>query len=282
VTRPLLRDERAAFDPQLLRDAGRGERLHKALARAGVASRRDCELLVEEGRVTVNGVVVPSLPAWVDLERDVVEVDGRRVRPPCRLVHVMLNKPERVVSTASDEANRRTVVELVQHPSGQRLYPVGRLDFDTRGLLLLTNEGELAHRLTHPRYSVARVYRAVVRGRVSVETLEQLRSGLVLAHRRQGRTLGARRARAEAQIVHLDRDRSLLDITLHEGQNRQIRRLLARLGHPVKRLTRIRMGPLELKGVAPGAWRELEAREVRALRQAVGLEGRRRGSRKAS
>jgi len=249
--------------------------LHKALAHAGVASRRACEALVAEGRVRVNGAEIRQLPVWVDLSQDVVAIDGLRVGAPIRKLHILLNKPERCVSTVRDEAGRRTVVDLVSHPSGDRLYPVGRLDIDTRGLVLLTNDGELAQRLTHPRYGVEKVYRAIVKGVVSQETLVAMREGVMLAKRESGKTHGAARASATVRVVHRKPLRTILDITLHEGQNRQIRRMFAQFGHPVKRLTRIRMGPLELRGVALGAWRELTVMEIRALRRAAGLQRRR-------
>jgi len=246
-------------------------RLHKALAEAGVASRRACEALVEAGAVTVNGRVVRTLPAWVDPERDEIVVEGRRVRPPDRKVWVLLNKPRRRLTTCDDPGGRPTVVDLVDHPLARRLYPVGRLDYDTSGLLLLTNDGDLANRLTHPRFGVEKTYRAKVRGRVDDQTLARLVTGEHLALRRDGRTVGAARAAAvHARVVRRDREKTTIELTLAEGRNREVRRLLARLGHPVVRLERVRVGPIRLKGLRRGEWRELTAGEVAALRRAAG------------
>jgi len=158
------RSSRAPSDPK---DASRGERIQKVLARAGIGSRRHCEELVEQGQVRVNGRVVDELPAWVDPMADDIVVNGRPVPKAERHVYVMLYKPRNTLSTLSDPDHRRTVADLVQHPSVDRLYPVGRLDYDTMGLLLMTNDGELANRLTHPRYGVHKTYRAVVKGAVS-------------------------------------------------------------------------------------------------------------------
>lgn len=264
-----------AADP--LRDAARGVRLHKALAEAGVASRRACEDLVRAGLVSVNGRVVQSLPAWVDLDADVVEVEGRRIEPPRRRVCVLLNKPRRCLSTCDDPGGRRTVVDLVDHPLARRLYPVGRLDFDTSGLLLLTNDGDLAQRLTHPRFGVEKTYRAKVQGCLDDARLRDLLAGAHLAVRRDGRTVGVARAAAvEARIVRRDREKTTIELTLAEGRNRQVRRLLARLGHPVVRLERVRLGPIRLKGLRRGEWRELTSGELQALRRAARAPGRRR------
>lgn len=262
-----------------LRDADRpgAVRLQRALADAGVASRRHCEDLIHDGLVRVNGEVVDALPAWVCPEQDRIEVDGKplprkhkALKEATRHVYVMLYKPARTVSTASDPAGRRTVVNLVQHPSGARLYPVGRLDYDTVGLILLTNDGDLANRLTHPRYGVHKTYRATVKGLLDEEALAELERGVYLAERREGKTVGAARtAHVELRLVKRDRDRTIVDVTLREGRNRQVRRMFAGLGHPVKKLIRTGMGPIELKGVRMGEWRELTRDEVRALRKAA-------------
>ncbi len=228
--------------------------------------------MIEEGIVQVNGEVVRTNPAWVDPDRDRVEVAGEPVRPPDRRIYVLLNKPARVLSTARSEPGdtRRTVLDLVDHPAGARLYPVGRLDFETTGLLLLTNDGDLANRLTHPRFGVEKTYHAVVRGRIEDEDVARLEKGIYLAERREGRTVGASRtARVRIRILKRDRDRTTLELTLKEGRNRQVRRLLAAVGCPVKRLERVAMGPLRLKGIARGAWRELTRAELQALRRAA-------------
>ena len=244
------------------------------MADAGVASRRDCEKLIEDGKVEVNGRVVTKLPVWVQPEHDRIIVAGRRLPPPQRPVHVLLNKPVRTLTSARDEpgSDRRTVIDLVDHPARAKLFPVGRLDYDTVGLVLLTNDGELANRLTHPRYGVPKTYRAVVRGRVDHADVRELENGIYLAERREGRTVGAvRTGRVEFAIVHQDREKTTIDITIREGRNRQVRRMLAAVDLPVKKLERIAMGPLRLRGVARGEWRELTGREVGMLRKACGL-----------
>ncbi|USN98921.1 MAG: rRNA pseudouridine synthase [Phycisphaeraceae bacterium] len=260
-----------------LRDASRGRRLQRVLADAGVASRRECERLIEEGRVKVNGRVVRDLPAWVDPDEDRIEVEGRPLRPPERHLYILLNKPPRTLTSAKDEpgADRRTVLDLVNHPARAKLFPVGRLDYDTTGLLILTNDGELANRLTHPRYGVPKTYRAVVKGNVDEAAMRELEAGVVLADRKDGKTVGASRTNpVEWTIVHREADKTTLDITIREGRNRQVRRMLAQIGHEVKKLERTAMGPLRLKGVARGGWRELTHREVEALRKAAAM-GRR-------
>lgn len=256
------------------RTGGDGQvRLHKALATAGLASRRACEELIARGAVAVNGEAVVRSPVWVNPDLDKVTIDGRPVRLKSdRLVYVMLYKPRNTVTTLEDPDGRRTVGELVDHPSGERLYPVGRLDYDTMGLVLMTNDGELANRLTHPRYEVHKTYRAVVKGRLEDEMLEKLREGFYLADRRSGRTDGreqdgGRGDRGGAR----EPTRTLIDITLREGRNRQVRRMLAKVGCPVKKLVRIQMGPLTLKGVPLGAWRELTSTEVGLLKRAAGI-----------
>lgn len=247
-------------------------RLQRFLADAGVASRRHSEQLVEEGRVKVNGTTVFDLPVFVTPGVDRVQVDGTVIEGPERHVYVMLNKPGKTLSTVEDEpgAARRTVLDLVEHPSGVRLYPVGRLDYDTRGLVLLTNDGELANKLTHPRFGVEKTYHAVVKGFLEEEALEKLEKGIYLAERREGRTVGAIRAsHVKLAIIKRDRERTVLEVTLKEGRNRQVRRMLAAVGCPVKKLERVAMGPLKLKGLAMGEWRELSLVEVQQLRRAV-------------
>lgn len=260
-------EEKPPTDP--LRDASRGIRLQKAMADAGVGSRRACEELIESGEVEVNGRAVLDLPAWVDPSRDRILVRGRPLPVEERAVHVMLHKPRNVVCTMDDPEGRRTVAELVSHPAAARLFPVGRLDYDSTGLLLMTNDGELANRLTHPRYGVLKTYRATVKGEVAEEALEQLEQGIYLAERREGRTTGAQRAaHVGIRIVYRERTRTILEITLAEGRNRQVRRMLASVGHPVRKLMRIGMGPLSLKGLAIGEWRELTRAELNMLRRA--------------
>lgn len=247
-------------------------RLQRVMADAGIASRRACEEMIQSGLVTVNGEIVRELPVLVDPEEDRIVVEGRPLPKRDPRIYIMLNKPSRTVTTNADEpgANRRTVIDLVEHPAAKRLFPVGRLDFETLGLLLLTNDGELANRLTHPSYGVAKTYRVVVRGKLADEDIASLEEGIYLAERKEGRTVGAARtARVQLEIVKRDRDRTTLHLTLKEGRNRQVRRMLAGVGYPVKKLERISMGPLKLKGLARGEWRELTRDEVRSLREAT-------------
>lgn len=252
-----------------------GERLQRVMADAGVASRRECERLIESGAVEVNGEIVTSLPVFVQPD-DRILVEGRPIRKsPERKLYLMLNKPARTLTTLADEpgADRRTVMDLIDHPQKSRLFPVGRLDFDSTGLLLITNDGELANKLTHPRFGVAKTYLVVVKGRIEEDAVAELEEGIYLADRKSGRTTGASRtARVEVKIVAIDRDKTTLELTLREGRNRQVRRLLAAVGFPVKSLERVGMGPVRLKGVARGQWRELDAREIGSLRKAANAD----------
>ena len=228
--------------------------------------------MIENGDVSVNGQLITRLPAWVDPEEDRIVVAGKVVAAPDRKIYVMLNKPPRTLSTAKDEpgADRRTVTELVDHPAAPRLFPVGRLDYDTVGLILLTNDGELANRLTHPRYGVPKTYRVAVKGSLDEEAIKELERGIFLAQRKAGRTDGAARtAHVEIALIARERDKTVVELTLREGRNRQVRRMLAAVGYPVKKLERVGMGPVKLKGLARGQWRELTRDEINALKKAA-------------
>jgi len=229
-------------------------RLNAYLARAGVASRRRADALIRAGRVRVNGA--PGELNTVVAKSDVVEVDGARVQRQ-RLAYVLLHKPAGAVTTARDPQGRRTVVELV--PDEPRVVPVGRLDADTTGALLLTNDGDLAHRLAHPRYGVPKVYEAEVEGSPSADALARLREGVELD---DGVT-----APAEARMLAPGR----IELTLHEGRKHQVKRMCEMVGHHVRRLHRSRYAGLDLDGLEPGEWRELTLDEVAALRVLVGL-----------
>ncbi|MCA9273990.1 MAG: rRNA pseudouridine synthase [Phycisphaerales bacterium] len=258
--------------PDRYDDKSRGPRLQRVLADAGVAARRVCEELILAGDVEVNGRIVDTLPAFVDPEIDRIRVQGRPIKNQTRKIYVILNKPPRTVTTTADEPDmdRRTVTDLVDHPSASRLYPVGRLDYDTTGLLLLTNDGDLANKLTHPRFGVVKTYHAVVKGKLTDEDAAQIAEGIYLAERKAGKTTGASRtARVEVSIFRRDRERTILELRLQEGRNRQVRRMLAAVGCPVKKLQRVAMGPLVLKGLPSGAWRELTKGEVDALRRSI-------------
>jgi 23S rRNA pseudouridine2605 synthase len=227
-------------------------RLNAYLARAGVASRRAADELIKTGRVRVNGAL-GELNTDVG-SRDRVEVDGERVRPQ-KLAYVLLHKPAGVVTTSHDPRRRRTVVDLVDLPV--RVVPVGRLDADTTGALLLTNDGPLAHRLAHPRYEVEKVYVAEVEGRPDDGALKRLAEGVRLE---EGRT-------APARVRRLGPSR--VELAIHEGRKHQVKRMLQMVGHPVVRLHRPRYAGLTLAGLAPGEWRELEPAEVESLRAAT-------------
>ena len=231
-----------------------GERLQKVLARVGLGSRRVCENLIEDGRVTVNGEVA-ILGRRVETTVDHVEVDGVQIGVAPGLVYYLLNKPKGVVSTASDPQGRPTVVQLV--PDEPRVYPVGRLDTDTEGLLLLTNDGDLTHRLTHPSFGVEKEYLAEVDGAPSRGALRTLRDGVDLE---DGRTSPAKVSEVSPGVLRL---------VIHEGRNRQVRRMCEAVGHPVRRLVRTRIGPLRDPALEPGLWRALTLDEVRTLERAA-------------
>ncbi|HMC40502.1 MAG TPA: pseudouridine synthase [Acidimicrobiales bacterium] len=231
-----------------------GERLQKVLAAAGIGSRRACEELIAAGRVSVNGAVA-ELGRRVDPAADRVTVDGVPVATRPGLVYYLLNKPAGVVSTASDPEGRPTVTGLV--PGEPRVFPVGRLDAATEGLLLLTNDGDLAHRLTHPSFGVEKEYLATVAGAPKPGAMRRLREGVDLE---DGRTAPAKVSQVQPEVLR---------ITIHEGRNRQVRRMAEAVGHPIRRLVRTRIGPLRTGRLRPGDWRLLTQDEVRALERAA-------------
>lgn len=237
-------------------------RLQKILSQAGVASRRSAETLIAEGRVTVNGKTVLEMGVKADPQADDIRVDGRRIKAAERRRYILLNKPSGYVSTRSDPQRRRTVLDLL---AGVReyVYPVGRLDYDTEGLLLLTNDGDLAARLTHPRHGLERCYEARVAGMPDDHDLERLRAGIPLDGRR---TL-------PADVLLLNDGRrggdGVLRLVIREGRNRQVRRMCEAVGHPVQTLRRTRFGPIGDRRLKPGAWRDLSLDEVRTIRKAV-------------
>ena len=243
------------------------ERIQKVLANAGVASRRNVEEMVQQGRVAVNGRVVTELPVLIDPARDKVEVDDEPVKLKGHAVgrrfYVIMNKPKGVYSTNVAQGEQTRAIDLLPPDFPARVYPVGRLDAESRGLLLLTNDGELTNQLTHPRYGVAKTYRAMVDGYMKNETVEELSKGVWLADAKTGK--GFKTGRSHIKVAKRSRDKTILEITIREGRNRQVRRMLARLGHKVRDLTRIKMGPLTLHGLQPGQFRLLTPREVREL-----------------
>lgn len=239
------------------------ERLARFLAHAGVASRRHAEVLIAEGRVQVNGATVTTQGTRIDPARDRVLVDGKPVQASERLVYIMLHKPAGYVSTASDPQGRPTVLDLLpEELRRMRVYPVGRLDIDTSGLLLLTNDGDFALKLAHPRYVQEKHYEALIRGYPNVAALNQLRRGVDILED-DGST--HRTAPARVRVLRQEGGNVWLAITLHEGRKRQIRRMLAAVGYPVLQLQRSGVGALTLRGVAVGSWRYLSAEEVGEL-----------------
>ena len=233
------------------------ERLQKILSQAGVASRRASEALMLEGRVTVNGDTVRELGTKADAARDDIRVDGRRIKIVERRRYLLLNKPRGYVTTRSDPQRRPTVIDLLVGVR-EYVYPVGRLDFDSEGLLLLTNDGDLAARLTHPRHGVARVYDVRVLGNMDRHDVERLAKGVTIDGRRT----------APAEVTPLGP--SHVTLTIREGRNRQVRKMCEALGHPVTALRRIAIGPIKDARLKPGQWRELSDVEVERLRRAAG------------
>lgn len=235
-------------------------RLQKILSQAGVASRRAAEKLITEGRVMVNGITVRELGTKADAATDDIRVDGRRIKVAQRFRYILLYKPAGYVTTRSDPQRRRTVLDLLQGVK-EYIYPVGRLDYDTQGLLLLTNDGDLAAKLTHPRHEVERTYEAHVSGMPNEAAIEALRRGIPLD--------GRRTRPADVVLVNKGRrdDEGVLLVTIREGRNRQVRRMLEAVGHPVTSLKRIRFGPISDRRLKPGDWRELTDTEVERLKK---------------
>lgn len=238
-------------------------RLQKFLSQAGVASRRAAEQLIKDGRVRVNGETVTEMGITVNPQTDHVAVDNRPVRPVAKQEYLLLYKPVGYVTTVKDPYGRSTVTELVAE-AGVRVYPVGRLDLDTSGVLLLTNDGELANRLTHPSFGVEKEYLARVHDLPDAEALTALAKGIKLD---DGMT-----APAQVRLVKGGRPTSIVSLTIKEGRNRQVRRMLEAVGHPVVSLKRVRFGPLTLAGLQEGRWRSLSLREVAELRRVAGLK----------
>jgi len=243
-------------------EAADGVRLQKVLAQAGIGSRRACEALIGEGRVEVNSEVVTEQGRRVDPERDVIRVDGARIPPPRRHLYLALNKPRGVVVTMDDPEGRRTVADVLAEGASrslkkERLFHVGRLDTDSEGLLILTNDGDFAHKLAHPSYQVPKTYIVEVTGVVSPQTLRRLRRGITLED-------GPVRP-TSVKIVSSAGEKSLLKITLQEGRNRIVRRTMEAVGHPVRRLSRIGIGPVRLGNLQTGEYLELTAEELGGL-----------------
>jgi 23S rRNA pseudouridine2605 synthase len=299
----------ADFKPRPAADAvesrASGIRLQRVMADAGVASRRDCEEMIEDGRVEVNGSIVTTLPIFVNPATDRISVDGQllpRSDRAARRVYVMLNKPDNTLGTTRDDleykkGGRRTVTDLVQHSSGARLYPVGRLDFHSTGLVLMTNDGELADRLTHARYGVTKTFRVWVNGAVRPDIVEMLRRriGKKDATDSQGRPNGGvhivnddeehhgRRPPRQSHPSHSSNQRSekvgavttIIEIQIRDGKTDPLDEMLLTAGVRIRRIARTAIGPLKLMGVRPGEWRDLTKDELRSLKEAAGLHEQR-------
>ncbi len=246
------------------------ERIQKILAAAGVDSRRNVEQMILQGRIAVNGKVFTRLPVLVDPQKDKVTVDGQSVsiKEPDQgeRMYILMNKPKGVLTTNVAQGEQVRAIDLLPKTLPGRVYPVGRLDAESKGLLLLTNDGELTNQLTHPRYGVAKTYRASVDGYVEGSTLEKLSRGVWLGDGSGG---SMRSGHSKMKIISRSRVSTVLEITINETRNRELRRMLAHAGHKVRELTRIRMGPLTLDKLAPGEIRALTVKEVRQLQKLV-------------
>jgi pseudouridine synthase len=249
-------------------DGRAGERLQKLLSQAGVASRRLAEELIAQGRVQVNGITVTTLGTKADAATDDIKVDGRRIQTQKRKRYILLHKPRGYVTTRSDPEGRPTVLDLLRGVR-EYIYPVGRLDYDSEGLLLLTNDGDLAARLSHPRHEVDKVYEARIRGVPDAHVLERLEKGVTID--------GRRTAPAKVRVLDppkkfpSEHEQTRVELAIHEGRHRQVRQMFDAIGHPVVRLKRVRIGPIEDPQMPPGHWRELTPQEVARLQRAAGL-----------
>ena len=232
------------------------QRLQKVLAAAGVDSRRNCEELIVSGVVRVNRKVVDELPAFVDLDKDVITVHGKRIHA-ARKVYFLLNKPKGVICTNSDPQGRKKAIDLVRTP--ERIFCVGRLDVDTTGIIILSNDSELANKLTHPRYGLPKTYVVGIKGQITGEQVEKLKKGIWLAEGKTGR--------ASVKILKRGHKESLIEVTIRQGLNRQVRRMLAKVGLPVKSLKRTRIGKLTSRGLGVGKFRSLAAGEIAHLKK---------------
>jgi 23S rRNA pseudouridine2605 synthase len=245
------------------------QRIQKILANTGIASRRNIEEMVRQGRIAVNGKVLTELPILVDPQIDRVSVDGESLKLRSeeigRRIYILMNKPKGVYSTNVAQGEQVRAIDLLPPELSARVYPVGRLDAQSKGLLLLTNDGDLTNRLTHPRFGVPKTYRAGVDGWIGPKEIEALQKGVWLADPHSGK--GFKASIGYVSVVRRGREHSVLDITLKEGRNRQVRRMLSSIGHKVRELTRIKMGPLTLGDLETGHFRELTSRELKQLHE---------------
>jgi len=236
------------------------QRLQKILAAAGVASRRKCEELITEGVVSVNRKVVDALPAFADPDTDIITVRGKRIRR-AEKVYFLLNKPKGVICTSSDPAGRKKAIDLIDCPL--RIFCVGRLDADTTGAIILTNDSDLANRLTHPRYELPKTYEVRIRGRIEGDSLEKLKKGVWLSEGKTGR--------AAVKVIRRSTTESLIQVTIRQGLNRQVRRTIARLGYKVKALKRTKIGNISIKGMTLGGYKKLAKAQLNYLKKTTRL-----------
>ncbi len=232
-------------------------RLQKYLAEAGVASRRKCEEFISQGRVEVNGKIV-TVPGTKIEGKELIKVDGKEIRQEQKKVYILLNKPVGYISTAKDQFSRRTVLDLVETVK-ERIYPVGRLDYDTSGLMFLTNDGGLANRLTHPKHEMTKAYRVMISGSLKEEEIKGLENGIEIE--------GYKTAPAKVSIVDTSKKDSIIEIIIHEGRNRQVRKMFEVMGHVVLRLKRVAIGPVKIEGLEEGNWRYLSKKEIESLKR---------------
>ena len=233
-------------------------RLQKFMARCGVASRRKSEEIIEEGRVKINGDIITQPGTKVDPDKDIIEVDNKKIKLEENNVYILLNKPVGYITTVDDEFGRKKVLDLLSDIK-ERIYPVGRLDYDTSGFLLLTNDGDLAYKLTHPKYEVKKKYIADVEGIPTKNELEQFRSGLEIEDYVT--------SKAQVKIINSSKGASTLEIVIHEGRNRQVRKMCAKIGHPVVNLKRIELDKIKLGNLKEGKWRHLTNKELESLKR---------------
>lgn len=232
------------------------ERLQKYMAACGVAARRKCEEIIEEGRVKVNGNIVTELGFKVDPELDEIVVDSKLIKLEERKVYILLNKPEGYVSTVKDERGRKTILDIVK--VNERIFPIGRLDYNTSGMILLTNDGDIYNRIIHPRKEVNKVYIAVIEGTPSKDKIDEFCNGIDIG--------GYITAKAKFRIIEKLQDKSKVEIIIHEGKNRQVRRMCEKIGHPVIALKRISVGNIKLGNLRRGEWRYLDENEINYLK----------------
>ena len=238
------------------------ERLQKVMAEYGVASRRKSEEMIYAGKVKVNGRLVTEPGLKIDKDRDVIEVDGEIIKSPEKKIYILLNKPSGYITSVRDQFGRPTVLDLLKGIS-TRVFPIGRLDYDTEGLLILSNDGELTYRITHPKHSIDKTYRALVRGEADKSDIKIFERGMAIEDYIT--------APAKMEIVRYSKGNSVIDITIHEGRNRQVRKMCSAIGHEVIRLRRIKIGDIGLGGLKTGEWRYLRDSEIRYLKKLGGI-----------